>query len=289
MNIFRLSRPVYLVCAILTYSLGAGVARYLGASIQWPVFLFGLLSVLPLLAASSLLTEYFLMSLTFLASDETPLQRGKYRTHLLQASLVNLTISGAFVIALLLVGAFNLNAGFLLALIALLLVAYAVPPIFLYKVGLGELTMAVVFATFLPAFSYFLQTNEFHRLLPLSAFPLTLLAIAWLLAANFSSFSSDKKVGRHSLLILLSWQRTVPLHHVFIIAAFLLFAISPFLGVSWRLIWPVFLALPFSVLQIFWLQRIANGGAPIWKFFNVLIPSVFGLNVYLLAMAFWLR
>jgi 1,4-dihydroxy-2-naphthoate octaprenyltransferase len=167
--------------------------------------------------------------------------------------------------------------------------AYALPPARLSETGYGELIQAGIFTTFLPAIAFLLQAGEFHRLLPLTAFPLTLLAIAWLLAANFSAFVADQKLGRRSLLIRLTWQRAIPIHHILILTAFLLFAAASFFGVSWGLVWPVFLALPFAALQIYWLQRIANGGRPVWKFFDVLAPSVYGLTVYLLALSFWLR
>ncbi|MBI4732900.1 MAG: UbiA family prenyltransferase [Chloroflexi bacterium] len=289
MSILRISRPLYLLIAALTYILGAGIARYLGAVIQWPALLLGLLAILSLLTASSLLAEYFRLPFIPLAPDETPRLRERGRMRLLQVSYAALTLSGAAVVTLLLVEALGPSAAILLALAALLLVAYAVPPLRLSEAGYGELALSIFLATLLPAFSFLLQANEFHRLLPLTAFPLTLLAIAWLLASNFSTFAADQKQGRRSLLIRLTWQRAVPLHHILVLTAFLLFASAPFFGVSWGLIWPVFLALPFALWQIYWLQRIASGGKPVWKFFTLLVPAVFGLTVYLLALSFWLR
>jgi 1,4-dihydroxy-2-naphthoate octaprenyltransferase len=285
----KLSRPVYLLLAALTYTLGAGIARYLGALIHWSDFWLGLLAVMTLLAAASFLVEYFHLPFTPLAPGETPRLREQGRVRLLQASYAALTLSGAAIVTLLLVGALTPPAGVLLILAILLVVAYAVPPLRLSETGYGELALAVVLALLLPAFAFLLQSSGFHRLLALTAFPLTLQAIAWLLAADFFTFASDQKLGRRSLLVRLSWQRAVPLHHLLILAAFLLFAASPFFGVSWGLLWPVFLALPFAALQIAWLQRIANGGTPVWKFFNMLAPAVFGLTVYLLTLSFWLR
>ncbi len=285
----RLTRPLHLLLTALTYTLGTGIARYLGAAVKWPPFWLGLLAVLALQAAASLLVEYFRLPFLPLAPDETPRLRQLGRTRLLQAAYAALTLSGAAIISLLLFGALHLAAGILLALTVLFLVAYAVPPSRLSETGYSELVQAVILATFFPAIAFLMQAGEFHRLLPLTAFPLTLLAIAWLLAADFSAFAADQKLGRRSLLVRLTWQRAVSIHHILVLTAFLLFAAASFFGVSWGLVWPVFLALPFAALQIYWLQRIAAGGAPVWRFFNLLVPSVFGLTVYLLALSFWLR
>ena len=169
------------------------------------------------------------------------------------------------------------------------LFAYGVPPLRLAENGYGELTLAVFWGTLAPACSFLLQTDTFHRLLPIVTFPLTLLALAYLLAADFPSFATDSRMGRRTLLVRLTWQRAVPIHHLLVLSAFLLLAAAPFFGVPWGLIWPVLLDLPFGALQIIWLQRIASGGNPFWKFVNYLLPSVFGLAAYLLALAFWLR
>lgn len=288
-KLFKLSNPVHLLLGALAYTLGAGIARYLGAAVGWPAFWLGLLTSLSLLAATAWLAAYFRLSLTPLAPDESLRQRQGERVRLLQASYAALTASGAAVVALLLTGALMPSSGVLLLLAVLAAVAYAVPPLRLSGAGYGELVMAALLATLLPAFSFLLQADDFHRLLPLTAFPLTLHAIASLLAANFSAFASDQKLGRRSLLIRLTWVRAVPLHHALLLAAFLLFTAAPFFGVAWGLLWPVFLALPFAGLQIAWLQRIASGGKPLWKFFDLLAPSVFGLTLYLLTLSFWLR
>jgi 1,4-dihydroxy-2-naphthoate octaprenyltransferase len=288
-KLIKLSNPVHLLLGALAYTLGAGIARYLGAAIDWPVFWLGLLIGLSLLAAAAWLAAFFRLPLTPLPPGETPRQRQRGRVRLLQAAYAALTISGAAAVTLLLARALTPSAGVLLLLAVLAALAYAVPPLRLAEAGYGELVMAAMLAMLLPALAFLLQTDDFHRLLPLTAFPLTLHAIASLLAADFSAFAGDQKLGRRSLLTRLGWQRAVPLHHILLLAAFLLFAVAPFFGVAWGLLWPVFLALPFAGLQIAWLQRIAGGGKPLWKFFDLLTLSVLALTLYLLTFSFWLR
>ncbi len=277
-----------LLLAALTYSLGAGISHYLGAAIYLPSFLLGMIAIITLITASSLLQEYFRLPLLPLLPGETPHQRVVLRTQLLQVSYAVLTILGAIVISMLVSGMFSIQTGIILILISFLFLLI-LPPFRLSEAGFGEIIIAIVLALLSPGFAFLLQEDEIHRILPMMTFPLFFIATAWLLAENFHRYSSDQKLGRRSLLIGLTWQRAVPIHHVLILVAYLFFAVSPLFGFSWRLLWPVFISLPFAILQIIWLQRIANGGRPIWRFFNALIRSVFGLTIYLLALSFWLR
>jgi 1,4-dihydroxy-2-naphthoate octaprenyltransferase len=240
-------------------------------------------------AAPPLLLEYFRLPLTPRLPGETARQREGFRTLLLQVFYAALTLYGVAVLTLSLTRSIHLSAGILLTLNLLLLVAWAVPPTRFAENGYGELVLAFVLATLVPAIAFLLQSDEFHRLLPLTAFPLTLLALAYFLAADFPAFTADQKLGRRSLLIRLTWQRAVPIHHVLILAAFLLFTATPLVRVPWALVWPVFLTLPFAAMQVIWLQRIANGGRTLWRFFVPLAAAVFGLPVYLLALTFWIR
>jgi 1,4-dihydroxy-2-naphthoate octaprenyltransferase len=288
-DLLRLTRPLHLLFAALTYALGAGIAHYLGVTFHWPAFWLGLLAVLALQAAPPLLLEYFRLPLTPRLPGETARQREGFRTLLLQVSYAALTLYGVAVLTLFLTRSIHLSAGILLTLDLLLLIAWAVPPARFAETGYGELVLAFVLATLVPAIAFLLQSDELHRLLPLTAFPLTLLALAYFLAADFPAFTADQKLGRRSLLIRLTWQRAVPIHHVLILAAFLLFTATPLVRVPWALVWPVFLTLPFAAMQVIWLQRIANGGRTLWRFFVPLAAAVFGLPVYLLALTFWIR
>lgn len=288
MNFSRIFQPDKLIIALLVYFLGGGIARYLGALISLPTFVFGLLIILFLLLGSIFLKTYFSnYQLTDVSKRD---QNGRYRTRILQASFGFFTLAGALVITLFASKELNIETGILLCLFTFLLVINEVPPIALHKTGYGELVLAFAVATLIPAFSFFLQArDEVHRLIPVIAFPLTLLAIAWQIAANFPEYARDIKINHQSLLIRLTWQRALLIHNICTLAAYLFFAISPLIGVSWGLIWPLFIGFPFSVIQILWLQRIANGGKPIWNIFRLFIPSTFGLIVYLLALTFWIR
>jgi 1,4-dihydroxy-2-naphthoate octaprenyltransferase len=240
-------------------------------------------------AAAFWLVEYFRLPLTPLAKDETPRHREALRAGLFQSATALLTVAGAIIVTLLIARLLPLLAGILIGLIVFFFVAYAVPPVRLSESGYGELAMAVALGTLFPAFSFLLQYGEFHRLLTFATFPLTLLALANYLVNDFPSFSTDLKFERHTLLTRLTWQYAIPAHHLLVLVAFLFFATATWLGFPWGLVWPVFLALPFAVIQIAWLQRIAMGGRTLWKFLTALAIATFGLTAYLLAFTFWIR
>lgn len=288
-TLLKMARPLHLILAAMTYFLGAGIARYLGRPIQLAAFILGLLVILAIQVASFWLVEYFRLPLTPLAKDEMPRDREFLRASLFQSATALLTVSGAIIVTLLIARLLPLQAGLILGLIIFLFVGYAVPPIRLSEAGYGELLQAVSLGTLFPALAFLIQFGDFHRLLTFSTFPLTLLALAYLLVNDFPVYATDQKYGRHSLLTRLTWPLAIPIHHLLILMSFLFFALSPLLGFPWGLVWPVFLALPFALIQIAWLQRISRGGRAVWRFFVPLSAAVFGLAVYLLALTFWIR
>jgi 1,4-dihydroxy-2-naphthoate octaprenyltransferase len=285
----KLARPLQLLLAVLTYSLGAGITRYLGHPVNLAPLGLGLLAVLAIQAAAFWLVELFHLPFTPLAKGETPRNREALRTGLLQSAMALLTFSGATVVTLLIARLLPTSAGILLLFIIFLFFAYAVPPMRLSDIGYGELILAIALGTLYPALAFFIQYGEYHRLLTFATFPLTLLALAYLLVNDFPAFFTDIKFGRHSMLTRLTWQRAIPIHHLLVLVSFLFFAVVPLLGFPWGLVWPVFLVLPFAVIQIIWLQRLARGGRAMWRFIIPLAATVFGLTAYLLALTFWIR
>ena len=285
----RLARPLQLILATITYSLGAGIAHYLGRSIIISVFALGLLVILLIQVAAFWLVEYFRLPLTPLDKDEKPRYREALRTSLFQSAIALLTVSGAIIMTLIIARLLPQSAGILLGVIVIFFVGYSIPPMHLAEIGYGELVQAVALGTLFPALAFLLQFGGFHRLLTFITFPITLLAIAYLLVNDFPTFASDQKFRRKTLLTRLTWQVAIPVHHILVLLSFFFFATAPLLGIPEGIIYPVFLALPFALLEIIWLQRIAMGGRTLWKFIIPLAVTVFGLSAYLLALSIWIH
>jgi len=286
-SIFRLSRPLNLLLAALTYTLGASIPAYLGNPLQPIIFTLGLAGVLLAQLSMSLLAEVFRPHNEPLIENETPQQKETLRNNLLYISIAALTAT-AFIAYLLYINQALTLPSFLFLLSSILLVlAYSIPPMRLMNRGFGELALAIHIAYIIPSIGFLLQAKENHRLLIIILIPLTTLALAYFLVLNFPAFADDQKYQRGTFLRRLTWERAVPLHHSLIVFTYSIFAIAPVLGFS--ILWPAFLTLPFAILQIMILRNISSGGKPNWSLLTATALAVFGLTTYFLTLTFWLR
>lgn len=289
LTILRLSRPLYLFLAALTYVLGAGIARYLGNQYNPSVFWLGMLAILVAQLSMSLLVEVFRPFNEPIVPDETRAERKAIQDAALYISLAALTAAG--VIAFLLFRDRSLTGSSILFLATslLVIVIYSVPPLRLVTKGFGEFLLAIQLAYLVPSIGFLLQAGNVHRLIIVITIPLSVLAFAAFVALDFPAYAEDIKYERNTFLTRLGWERTVPLHHALIIAAYFLFAAAPLLGFSLGLLWPAFLTLPFALLQIYSLHNIALGAKPVWNLLMANAIALLGLTAYFLTLAFWLR
>ncbi len=288
-NLLRLSRPLNLLFAALTYILGVGLARYLGDSFHAMPFWLGLLGVLLAQAVMSLLGEVFRPDADPITPDETIGERKSLREAMLYFSVSALAVLAVIIFLLYLNRSVSPSALLFIGLSLFLTIFYGVPPVRLFNLGFGELTVAVHLAYIIPSIGFLLQAENYHRLLGMIVFPLSLLACACFLVLDFPTFAQDQKYNRRTLLVRLGWERAVPLHNVLVIAAYLAFLSAPAFGFSLTVLWPAFLTLPFAVLQSLSLRNIELGGRPIWNLLIATAIAVFGLTAYFLTLIFWLR
>lgn len=285
----KLSRPLHLLLAALTYLLGASIPGYLGESFNSLAFWLGLVIVLFAQLSMSLLGEAFRPHNEPLVENETPAQKESLRNNLLYISYASLTVVAVMTYLLYLNEILVLSSFIFLLSSFFLILAYSIPPFRLQKHGFGEVSLAAHIAYIIPSLGFLLQAKENHRLLMFVAIPLTAIALAYFLALNFPAFAGDQKYQRATLLRRLGWERAVPLHHGLIVFAYLVFTSAPLLGISFNLIWPAFLTLPFAIFQILQLRAIALGNPPNWKLLTSTALAVFGLTAYFLLVTFWLR
>lgn len=285
----KLSRPLNLLLAALTYLLGASIPAYLGIPFQWMPFLLGLASVLFAQAGMALLGEVFRPHNEPLMEGETPQQKETLRNNMLYISVGLLATCGLIIFIVFLNHNLTLSSFLFLLSSILLTLVYAIPPIRLADRGFGELILAAHVAYVVPTIGFLFQAGENHRLLFVLATPLIALGLAYYLILNFVTFQNDQKYQRGTLLRRLTWEHAVPLHHSLVAFAYVMYALAPMLGFSFNLIWPAFLTLPFAVFQIIQLRAIANGNPPNWRLLTSTALAVFGLTTYFLTLTFWLR
>jgi 1,4-dihydroxy-2-naphthoate octaprenyltransferase len=287
-SLLRLNRPLHLFLALLTYILGLGIARYLGANLRLQAQFLGGAIIILLLAASGLFVAGFRPFNEPIVQGETRAEREALRRLLLAFGVAFVAVAGVLFFLLQRAGFIHLDSGLLLALFAVLALCNALPPVRLANRGFGEIVDAFLIASLAPTLAFLLQTGNFHRLLTLVTFPLFLIFLACFLALGFPTYADDLKYERRSLLMALTWQQAVPIHNLLLIVAYLLLAAGPFFGISFRLLWPVLLSAPLAAYQIFALHNITAGAAPLWNVFKITAFAIIGLATYLLALAFWM-
>ena len=238
LTLLRLSRPLNIIFAALTYILGAGIARYLGVSQNVAAFWLGLGGILMAQFSMDLLAEALRPVDQPSENDEHRAERVVLRNAALMASVGALAAAAVVAILLGQEGALTPVVLLFLGLSLVLILTYAVPPFRLVDAGFGEFTLAVHIAIVVPALGFLLQEGVYHRLLGIVTFPLTLLALAYFLILDFPTFAADEKYDRRTLLRSIGWQRAVPLHHGLILGAYLLLGSALFFGLAWGLIWP---------------------------------------------------
>lgn len=293
----RLSRPLFLLGGALVYALGVGIADYLGVPIDWGLYVLGQAIVTTLQLSAQYLNEYFDSPADAENPNRTPFSGGSgavgpgklSRNTVLMAAVTTLTILASLTVLL-------IDRAQISPLLVLILVFgfagaffYSMPPIRLATSGYGELTTSILVSFLVPAFALLLQTGELHRLLMISAIPLTALHLAMMLVFEFPDYATDIKFEKKTLLVRIGWERGMVLNNLLILSAFLLLGISAIVGIPSGIVLPSFLLLPFGLLQIWQLRGIAAGGKPNWTLVGLNGVILFAGVAYMLTFAFWVR
>jgi 1,4-dihydroxy-2-naphthoate octaprenyltransferase len=295
--IFRLIRPLFLLGAALVFALGAGIARYLGAYIDWDIYIIGQAWVTVLQISTHLLNEYYDAPQDRENPNRTPFSGGSGvvgpdkipRQTVLIAALGSLAIVASITVLLIWSAKPSPATVFFMVLIFAGAFFYSVPPVRLATTGYGELTTSILVANLLPSFSFLLQTGELHRLIAMSTFPLTALHLAMILAFEFPDYFNDIKFEKTTLLVRVGWQRGMNLHNILILIAYLLLALAAIFGLPLPIVLPAMFVLPLGALQIWQMRRIAVGAKPNWIAVTITPLAMFAITAYLLTFSFWTR
>ena len=293
----RLSRPLFLLGAVLLYGFGVGIARFLGTSIDWSLYLLGQGIVTTLLLSAHYLNEFYDApsdvennNRTSFSGVSGAIGPGKLtRNTALVAAATSLTLMTS--LSVLLLEQVNFSPLIVIILILSFLGAffYSTPPIRLASSGYGELTTSILVSNLVPAFAFILQFGEFHRLIAMSTFPLTALHLAMMLIFELPDYATDIKYGKQNLLLRLGWQQAMGFHNLLILSGFLLLAMAIGFGLPLAIALPAFLPLPLGLFQIWQMRRIASGAKPNWTAMGLTAVVLFSSTAYLLAFAFWTR
>jgi len=286
--LLKLIRPLLLVLSALTYAFGASLADYLGEPFHPISFWLGFAIIFLLQITMNILPEVYRPHNEPILENETSKARYTLSSNAMNASLA--TLVSAAVLAYILYNTGHLpRASFTFLIFSLvILLVYAIPPFRLVNRGFGEIFLALQMAYVYPSLAFTLQSGQTHPFLALTI-PLTFLAFAYFIVLDFQAFSQDQKYERVTFLTRLGWQRVVPLHHIFVLFAYIFILAMPAFNLTINLVAPAFLTFPFALYQIYQLRNIALGARPNWILLSVTALAVFGLTAYFLTLTFWLR
>lgn len=295
--IILLSRPLFLLGGALVYTLGVGIARYLGAQIDWGFYIFGQVYVTTMQLSAQYLNEYFDAPADQANPNRTPFSGGSgavgegrlSRETVMWAALTSLTILASLTVVLISVVPVSPLLITIVILAFLGSFFYSAPPIKFAHSGYGELTTSILVANVVPIFAFVLQYGELHRLLVMSTFPLTTLHLAMMIVFEFPDYLNDFKFEKYTLLVRVGWERGMVLHNILILTGFLLLGLAATFGLPIAIVLPALIPLPLGLLQIWQMRRIAGGGKPNWTTMGFTAVVLFGSVAYLLAFTFWTR
>jgi len=279
----------------ILYALGVGITHYLGGIIDWRVYLLGQLWVSLLQLSTQYLNEYFNARADRENPNRTPLTGGSgvigpgklSRRVVLLAALTCLAFLASMTVVL--ISRLSLPPEALLIMVLAFLGAffYSVPPVKLEASGYGELTTSVMVGFMVPAYAFILQVGELHRLVAMTAFPLTVIHLAMLLAFELPDYANDIKFNKRTLIVRMGWQNGMTLHNILILTAFLLLVVAGAFGYPWFAVIAGLLPLPVGIFQIWQMRNISVGAKPNWTLLTVGALALFGSMAYFMAFTFW--
>jgi 1,4-dihydroxy-2-naphthoate octaprenyltransferase len=288
-------RPLHLLTALALYLVGAGLARYLGARLQWGLFLGMLIWLVCILEGFFLLGDYvgssFLDAVIPFKRENRPVRvepRESSLEILLYAALALLTTAAALTVLLIIRQRLSPGVYWLMGGFFCLLSVSSLPGIPLDTSGIGEFAASISLVVFPPAIAFFTLYGGYHRYLTLVAFPLFPIHLALILTLHLRSFPDDLRKRRKTLLVRIGWVRGIFLHNLLLLSGFLLFGTALLFGLPIRIGGPVLIALIPAGYQV-WYYNGLEGGAPVrWPLLISLSLTNFFIPVYLLLFSSWI-
>lgn len=284
-ELLRMARPGFFVIGALTYSLGVGIARYLGVLIDWNIALIGQIWLW------SFQIGVFLLAAFFQDRERYQNPRDGENNKLMDVRLwvAGFMLTATTVFTMVLLRLDNMSPSTLLLMVGILILGfmYAVPPFMVASTGYSEFVVTVIVACLYPIIGYLFQSGDLSRLVPMVVFPLFALHLAMMIVRRFSSYAQDMKINPSSLLVRMGWRNGMQLHNYLILGGYLLLGVGTIMGLPLSVTWPGFISLPLGIFQIWYLTRIEEGASPNWRLLTLNSFAIFALTAYILSFSFW--
>ena len=289
-------RPVHLGTSLILYFLGVGFARYLGERLDYQGFYLGLAWMICTQLGFYFLGDHFQSPFdtgTFSNLAEKPEKVEKDKngsaSPLLFGSVSFLSAAAVLVVILAILGRLSPASVIVMLFYFLLFMLLVVPGFSLDLSGVGEIISSITLVVIPPALAFLLQMDAFHIFLPLGIFPLFPLNLAMVIVLRLKRYRDDLSRNRKTLLVRLGWVQGVFIHNLLVFSGFFLFGLSLFFGMPFRIIGPVFTAIPAGIILIWYLSNLEDGAPVRWQLITLLSLVVFFLPAYLVTYSVWIR
>ncbi|MDX1601412.1 MAG: prenyltransferase [Anaerolineales bacterium] len=282
-DFLRQSHPALLVQGLLLYGLGAAIARYLGVSVRPAPYLAGQVIVLALQVGAHHLEGHFAAPrLTFEPeASNSKLGAKTFGRGSLYAAIGAYGCAAIVTSLLIATGELELTGSVIVILGALAGVAYSVPPVHLKHSGYGELLAAVSVSILIPTFAFLLQADQPHRLVFITAAPLTSFTFAALLIEQLTTYGRDAAHDRRGLMLRLGWETGMRAHDTAVLIGFAIQVTLLFLGFPRRVALGGLLGAPLGAALVWYVGKIREGAAPRWTALRLGSRGLVGLMTYL--------
>jgi 1,4-dihydroxy-2-naphthoate octaprenyltransferase len=259
----KLGRPLFLGGGFVMYGLGAALAGYAGARIDWVHYAWGQLAVTAIQLATHYSNDFFDVAAD--RANTTPtrwsggsrvLAEGALPPAVALVTALVLSAIALGVVARFATGPFPPSVVPQVVLMLALSWAYSAPPLRLCARGLGELTTAFVVTLLVPWLAFVLQAGQVSRMLPLAVIPACVFQFAMLLAIELPDAAGDAATGKRTLVVRMGGAWTARLYVSIISAAYLTLPLWVSQGLPPRIAIAAATTAPVAAWQV---TRVAGG------------------------------
>ncbi len=288
--IFKAIKPFRLLTMLFTYGFGGGLVNYARGMVSWAAFIQGGIFLLLLTISFELIIDLaHYRDINSILEYMTLDQIKQLRTIYVMVIATLLTVAISLYIDWMLRGI--VWQGLLFLLILQIFIGAGYYASHRYN-GLRPYQLffeLIIFVIVPPAFAFFMQSSESHRLLSISVISFIPAYLAFRILELLMQFLHDQKHGNRTLVIYVGWERAMVFHNALILLTYVILSGSLLFGFPWFMLWPAFLSLPISILEIWLMERVRQGYKPLWKVMQFATASVLFITIYLIGFAFWIR
>jgi 1,4-dihydroxy-2-naphthoate octaprenyltransferase len=259
----KLGRPLFLGGGFVMYGLGAALAGYTGARIDWARYAWGQLAVTSIQLMTHYSNDYFDVAAD--RANKTPtrwsggsrvLAEGALPPSAALIAALALSVIALGTVARFATGPFPPLVAPQVLLMLSLAWAYSAPPVRLCARGLGELTTAFIVTLLVPWLGFVLQAGRPVGWLPLAVVPACIFQFTMLLSIEWPDAAGDAATGKRTLVVSLGGAGSARLYVLLVSGAYLTLPLWVSCGLPPRIAIAASTTAPLAAWQII---RVAGG------------------------------